>query len=223
MLVFYTWTVRLVAESVGHFSATEKLAYLANHVPQEGTSSLHVTQTGAEAVLLCVGTDLLAEAAETQALEGKPPKHKTPPTMSVAVTAVATGNGASGANASMGDSNHSIDNASATPPEEPTSPGGWSLGVVTEPLPEGPVGPLQGAPSLETMSYLNDSTGGQWPTSGTVRFDGAWMKYAPTAPYALRGVSFSIAHSEKVLVDTRLCVLVYTDTCLLVYLLTPVC
>lgn len=47
MLVFYTWTVRLIAESVGHFSATEKLAYLANHVPQEGTSFLHVTQTGA--------------------------------------------------------------------------------------------------------------------------------------------------------------------------------
>lgn len=46
MLVFYTWTVRLIAESIGHFSATEKLAYLANHVPQEGVQHLRMTQTG---------------------------------------------------------------------------------------------------------------------------------------------------------------------------------
>ncbi len=46
MLVFYTWTVRLIAESIGHFSATEKLAYLANHVPQEGVQHLRMTHTG---------------------------------------------------------------------------------------------------------------------------------------------------------------------------------
>lgn len=128
------------------------------------------------------------EAAETAALAGKPsrpPPSSAAPTMSI--TATASGLASPGPQAPSA--------------AEPTSPGGWSLGVVTEPLPEGPVGPLQGAPSLETMSYLNDSGAvgqGAWPASGTVQFVGVWMKYAPTAPYALRGVSFSIAHSEKV-------------------------
>lgn len=196
MLVFYTWTVRLIAESVGHFSATEKLAYFANHVPQEGTSFLHVTQTGARGNLRMAHHNLAAtiytvvlliictEAAETAALTGKPPPLNKPSAgASLAITAVAT-------------TAQAPADASAV---DPTSPGGWSLAVVTDPLPEGPVGPLQGAPSLETMSYLNDGAGQPaWPTSGTVQFVEAWMKYAPAAPYALRGVSFSIAHSEKV-------------------------
>jgi ATP-binding cassette subfamily C (CFTR/MRP) protein 1 len=36
MLVFYTWSIRLLADSVGLFGSVEKLAYLANHAPQEG-------------------------------------------------------------------------------------------------------------------------------------------------------------------------------------------
>lgn len=35
MLVFYTWSIRLVAESVGLFGSVEKMAWLANHTPQE--------------------------------------------------------------------------------------------------------------------------------------------------------------------------------------------
>lgn len=175
------------------------------------------------------------EAAETAALTGKPPPPSSPNTTAIlAITAPP--------------SNTTV---TAPPPhntpapESTTSPGGWSLAVVTEQLPEGPVGPLQGAPSLDTVSYMEGPRGGHgstsvmavagaaahgggggngnafggvdvlsrlgsmtvqqpdgsvknWPAWGTVEFDGVWMKYAPSAPYALRGVSFTIAHSEKV-------------------------
>ncbi len=36
MLVFYTWSIRLLAESIGLFGSAEKLTWLANHTPQEG-------------------------------------------------------------------------------------------------------------------------------------------------------------------------------------------
>ena len=36
LLVFYTWSIRLLADSIGLFGSTEKLAWLANHTPQEG-------------------------------------------------------------------------------------------------------------------------------------------------------------------------------------------
>ena len=34
-LVFYTWSIRLLADSIGLFGSAEKLAWLANHTPQE--------------------------------------------------------------------------------------------------------------------------------------------------------------------------------------------
>jgi len=36
MLVFYTASIRLMAESIGLFGSGEKLGWLANHTPQEG-------------------------------------------------------------------------------------------------------------------------------------------------------------------------------------------
>lgn len=33
---------------------------------------------------------------------------------------------------------------------------------------------------------------------GSITFDGVWMKYAPHAPFALRGVSFNVQSREKV-------------------------
>jgi ABC-type multidrug transport system fused ATPase/permease subunit len=36
MLVFYTWSIRLLADSIGLFGSVEKLSWLANHAPQEG-------------------------------------------------------------------------------------------------------------------------------------------------------------------------------------------
>lgn len=36
MLVFYTWSIRLCADSVGLFGSVEKLSWIANHTPQEG-------------------------------------------------------------------------------------------------------------------------------------------------------------------------------------------
>lgn len=38
--MFYTWTVRLVADVVSLFSATEKIAWLATDTPQEGGAVL---------------------------------------------------------------------------------------------------------------------------------------------------------------------------------------
>ena len=36
MLVFYTWSLRLLADTIGLFGSAEKLTWLANHTPQEG-------------------------------------------------------------------------------------------------------------------------------------------------------------------------------------------
>ena len=33
MLVFYTWSIRLLADSIGLFGSVEKLSWLANHTP----------------------------------------------------------------------------------------------------------------------------------------------------------------------------------------------
>ena len=35
MLVFYTWSIRLLADSIGLFGSVEKISWLANHTPQE--------------------------------------------------------------------------------------------------------------------------------------------------------------------------------------------
>jgi len=37
-----------------------------------------------------------------------------------------------------------------------------------------------------------------WPRTGVVEFKNVWMKYNPTAPFALKGVSFRMEHGEKV-------------------------
>jgi ABC-type multidrug transport system fused ATPase/permease subunit len=37
-----------------------------------------------------------------------------------------------------------------------------------------------------------------WPRSGVITFDNVWMKYGPSCPYALKGVSFTLGHSDKV-------------------------
>lgn len=38
MLVFYTWAVRLLADTVSLFSATEEIGWLAQETPQEGAA-----------------------------------------------------------------------------------------------------------------------------------------------------------------------------------------
>lgn len=38
MLVFYTWSVRLLADTVSLFSATEDIGWLAEETPQEGAA-----------------------------------------------------------------------------------------------------------------------------------------------------------------------------------------
>jgi hypothetical protein len=38
MLVFYTWAVRLLADTVSLFAATEDIGWLAEETPQEGAA-----------------------------------------------------------------------------------------------------------------------------------------------------------------------------------------
>lgn len=200
------------------------------HCSTIGVQLLHTTNQH-----VCQNPPLVTtEAAETAALTGKPaPSSGKPPAPpSTAITAITA----------------PPSTAPTTTPNDPTSLGGWSLAVVTEQLPEGPVGPLQGAPSLDTVSYIDNggtaggAAGGQqradptalprhdsmqvqqqdgsvkkWPACGTVRFDGVWMKYAPTAPYALRGVSFDIQHSEKVYFATCCCWMMTATTTICCY------
>ena len=41
-------------------------------------------------------------------------------------------------------------------------------------------------------------SGATWPSCGTDTFENVWMKYGPTAPFALKGVSFTLSHQDKV-------------------------
>jgi hypothetical protein len=94
MLVFYTWSVRFLADAISLFASTEKIGWMATKTPQEG--------------------DALYAAGGSDAKEdGK-----------MVVSVDARGDG--------------------------------------------------GAPA-------------GWPRRGTIEFDNVWMKYLPSAPYALKG------------------------------------
>jgi hypothetical protein len=100
MLVFYTWTVRNVADAISLMSSTEKIGWLATKTPQEG--------------------DALYTADHSGGHDGKDTKDAGK--MVVSVTAGGDG----------------------------------------------------GAPA-------------GWPRTGTIEFQNVWMKYLPSAPYALKG------------------------------------
>uniref|UniRef100_A0A383VW30 Uncharacterized protein n=1 Tax=Tetradesmus obliquus TaxID=3088 RepID=A0A383VW30_TETOB len=100
MLVFYTWTVRNLADTISLFASSEKIGWMATKTPQEG--------------------EALYTAEHKDGADGK--------------TVVAVGEGGA---------------------------------------PEG------------------------WPRRGTIEFENVWMKYLPSAPYALKGVTFRLNHAEK--------------------------
>jgi hypothetical protein len=102
MLVFYTWSVRYLAETISQFASTEKVGWMATKTPQEG-----------EALFAADGT-------APGGAGGNKPSHDGKMILSID----ATGNG--------------------------------------------------GAPA-------------GWPRRGTIEFDNVWMKYLPSAPYALKG------------------------------------
>uniref|UniRef100_A0A383WNY2 Uncharacterized protein n=1 Tax=Tetradesmus obliquus TaxID=3088 RepID=A0A383WNY2_TETOB len=102
MLVFYTWSVRFLAEAISLFASTEKIGWMATKTPQEGDALYTADGSGDKK-------------------DGK--------------MIVAAG-----------------------------SDGGAPAG---------------------------------WPRRGTIEFDNVWMKYLPSAPYALKGVSFRLNHAEK--------------------------
>jgi hypothetical protein len=100
MLVFYTWSVRYVADAISMMASTEKIGWLATKTPQEG-DALYNSENG--------------------------------------------GSGATGKDVA-----------------------GGKMLVAVDAQGEG------GAPA-------------GWPRRGTVEFDNVWMKYLPSAPYALKG------------------------------------
>ncbi|WIA32616.1 hypothetical protein OEZ86_003419 [Tetradesmus obliquus] len=100
MLVFYTWTVRNLSDTISLFASSEKIGWMATKTPQEG--------------------EALYTAEHKDGADGK--------------TVVAVGEGGA---------------------------------------PEG------------------------WPRRGTIEFENVWMKYLPSAPYALKGVTFRLNHAEK--------------------------
>ena len=100
MLVFYTWSVRYVADSISMMASTEKIGWLATKTPQEG-DALYTADNSGSAGGKDAGKDAGKMVVSVQAGEG-------------------------------------------------------------------------GAPA-------------GWPRRGTVEFDNVWMKYLPSAPYALKG------------------------------------
>ncbi|KAJ9510651.1 hypothetical protein QJQ45_027539, partial [Haematococcus lacustris] len=118
MLVFYTWSVRFLAESLFNLAAVEKIGWLATSIPVEGAAKADQTP-----------------ASSTSTSGGKPD-------LSIVVSA--------------------------------------------------------GGKQAKSGTMDADGAPINWPSRGTVVFDNVWMKYAPTAPFALKGVTFSLAHHDKV-------------------------
>ena len=44
----------------------------------------------------------------------------------------------------------------------------------------------------------SDGSDSCWPRRGVVQFENVWMKYSELAPFALKGVSFTLNHQDKV-------------------------
>jgi hypothetical protein len=101
MLVFYTWSVRYVADSISMMASTEKISWMATKTPQEGD-------------------------------------------------ALYTSDNANGGGKDAKDAGRMLVSVDAR------GDGGAPAG---------------------------------WPRRGTVEFDNVWMKYLPSAPYALKGES----------------------------------
>jgi ATP-binding cassette, subfamily C (CFTR/MRP), member 1 len=124
LLVFFSWSIRNVADGISYMGSTEKIGYLAKGpVPQEGGA---VTGPDGQSI-----EDITPKGGKGGGKDaGK-----------LIVTAFANGEG--------------VDLGGA-------------------PVPEG------------------------WPRTGVVEFNDVWMRYAPTAPFALKGVTFRLEHGEKV-------------------------
>jgi len=101
LLVFYTWTVRFIAETLFSLSSVEKLGWLASDIPVEGKA-------------------LLPESDGKDGKEGR------------------------------------------------------------------------------IVIHVDTQQQGTWPRRGVVQFENVWMKYSPTANFALKGVSFLLNHQDKV-------------------------
>uniref|UniRef100_A0A7S0R9V8 Uncharacterized protein n=1 Tax=Chlamydomonas leiostraca TaxID=1034604 RepID=A0A7S0R9V8_9CHLO len=121
MLVFYTWSVRFLAETLFAMSSVEKIGWLAEDVAVEG------------------------KATHNPKAEDSPNAHDN------------LGRG------------HAAD-----------------MQVVVAPK--------------QNKDVQLDADGApiNWPQQGTVVFHNVWMRYSPTAPFALKGVTYQLNHSDKV-------------------------
>lgn len=118
MLVFYTWSVRFLAESLFAMASVEKIGWIAGDVKTEGNATAGPHD----------------------------PDH---------------------------DDHHAVD-AKA------------SLQIVV------------GKDKSGKVVLDADGAPVNWPSRGTVVFQNVWMRYSPTAPFALKGVTFSLGHADKV-------------------------
>eukprot|EP00883_Tetradesmus_obliquus_P000567 jgi/Sobl393_1/10597/SZX72300.1 len=143
MLVFYTWTVRNLADAISLFASSEKIGWMATKTPQEG-AALHNTPDAA----------------------GKPQQ-----------AAAAAGGGSAGSAS-----------RSAGAAGSGTGSAGFGSGAA------GSVSKL--VVHVDALDVAAAAPAG-WPRRGTIEFDNVWMKYLPAAPYALKGVTFRLAHGEK--------------------------
>lgn len=103
MLVFYTWTVRNLADTISLMASTEKVGWLATKTPQEGDALYNADSDSSD-----------SSAKDIKDVESN----------NAVIKVDARGDG--------------------------------------------------GAPA-------------GWPRRGTIEFDNVWMRYLPTAPYALKG------------------------------------
>ncbi len=61
-------------------------------------------------------------------------------------------------------------------------------------LPDGQIVPA----SSKVQVVVDDAALARWPSNGNIRFEDVWMQYRLDAPWALKGVTFSIKDGEKV-------------------------
>ncbi len=69
-------------------------------------------------------------------------------------------------------------------------------------LPDGQIVPA----SSKVQVVVDDAALARWPSNGNIRFEDVWMQYRLDAPWALKGVTFSIKDGEKVRARVRVCV-----------------
>jgi ABC-type multidrug transport system fused ATPase/permease subunit len=188
MLVFYTWSIRLLADTIGLFGSAEKLAWLANHTPQEGgrlaSPALRGSKEQGKAAASTVGVKLVPQQVRRWCCWSAGASLLSP---CLAMPWLPSA-GYSGATAVAASSRPLVLLPCSC--QVLTCPGPGKSVPHHQPHPACPPQPsdLAAGPKLPQG----------WPCSGSIVFDQVVMKYAPHLPPALKNVTFDIKSSEKV-------------------------